>query len=225
MIKLKGTLYLVGTPIGNLEDITLRALRILKEVDIIAAEDTRESKKLLNYYKITTSLTSYHSYNKRKKGDILIKLLQAGKNIALVSDKGMPGISDPGYHLIQLSITNGIKTIPIPGPTALITGLSISGLPTDSFVFLGFLSAKEGRRKKQILGLKEEKRTMVIYESPHRIHKTLENIKEILGDREAVIARELTKKFEEVVRGKISGLIKNVKPRGEITLIIKGREK
>ena len=219
---MKGTLYLVGTPLGNLEDITLRALRILKEADLIAAEDTRRTRKLLSHYQLHTSLTSYHEYNKKQKGPLLIKSLLKGKDVALVSNSGMPGISDPGYHLIQLVLANNIKIVPIPGPTALITGLAASGLPTDSFLFLGFLSSKEGRRKRELQELKEEKRTILIYESPHRILKTLENIREVLGDRPAVIARELTKKFEEITRGRISELLKEVKPKGEITLLIKG---
>jgi 16S rRNA (cytidine1402-2'-O)-methyltransferase len=222
---MKGILYFVGTPLGNLEDITLRALRILKEVDLIAAEDTRRTRKLLSHYQLHTPLTSYHEYNKKRKGNILIKSLLKGKDVALVSDSGMPGISDPGYHLVQLSLAEDIKIVPIPGPTALITGLAASGLPTDSFLFLGFLSPREGRRKRELQKLKEEKRTIVIYESPHRILKTLGNVREVLGDREAVIARELTKKFEEITRGRISELLREVKPRGEITLIIKGNQK
>ena len=222
---MKGTLYLVGTPLGNLEDITLRALRVLREVDFIAAEDTRRTRKLLSHYQLHTPLTSYHQHSRKRKGDSLIESLLREKDVALVSDSGMPGISDPGYQLIQLALDNNIKIVPVPGPTALITALAASGLPTDSFLFLGFLSRREGRRKKELQELREEKRSIIIYESPHRILKTLENIREVLGDRQAVIARELTKKFEEISRGKISELVKEVKAKGEITLIIKGKQK
>lgn len=222
----EGILYLVGTPIGNLEDITLRALRILKEADLIAAEDTRYTRKLLAHYDIHTSLTSFYEHNELKKTSYLVNSLKNGKEIALVSRAGMPGISDPGYCLIKEAIKEKIKVIPIPGPTALISALTVSGLPTDSFIFVGFLGRKEGKRVNKLKTLKEEKRTIIIYEAPHRLRKVLREIKDVLGDRQIVIARELTKKFEEILRGKISEiekLFEEKEPRGEFTLIVEGK--
>jgi len=223
----KGILYLVGTPIGNLEDITLRALRILKEADLIAAEDTRYTRKLLTHYDIHTSLTSFYEHNELKKTSYLMNYLKEGKKIALVSNAGMPGISDPGYCLIKEAIKEKIKIVPIPGPTALISALTVSGLPTDSFIFVGFLGRKKGKRVNKLKALKEEKRTLIIYEAPHRIKKVLREIKDILGDRQIVVARELTKKFEEILRGKISEieiLFEEKEPRGEFTLIVEGKK-
>ncbi|MDD5634428.1 MAG: 16S rRNA (cytidine(1402)-2'-O)-methyltransferase [Candidatus Omnitrophica bacterium] len=218
----KGTLYIVSTPIGNLEDITLRAIHILKEVDLIAAEDTRKSKILLGNYNIQTPLTSYHSYNiAHKTGGLVGEILQ-GKNIAIISDSGTPGISDPGSLLISECIKKDIPVVAIPGPTALITALTVSGKPTHKFVFEGFLSNKSARRKKQLEALKQEERTVIIYESPHRIIKFLEDFIEVFGDRELVIARELTKKFEEIKRSKASLLLEHFstnKPRGEFIVI------
>jgi len=218
-----GTLYIISTPIGNLEDITLRAIRILKEVDLIAAEDTRHTKILLGKYEIRKPLISYYSYNKIRKKDKIINKLKEGRNIALVSDSGTPGISDPGASLIQSAIQQEIKVEPIPGPTALITALVSSGKPTNKFVFEGFLSNKQGKRKKQLENLKNEKRTIIIYESCHRITKFLEDALSVMGDRDIVIARELTKKFEEIKRGKISDLLRyfsEQKPRGEFIAIM-----
>ena len=218
-----GILYICGTPIGNLEDMTLRAIRVLKEVHLIAAEDTRQTQKLLERYEITTPMTSCHEHNIKEKTPYLLKLLEEGKSIALVSDAGMPGISDPGYELIQIAIEQNIKVVPIPGPTAAMTALAISGLPTDLFVFEGFLPHNPTKRRRVLRRLVPEKRTIIIYESPHRITKTLADIKNIFGDREICIARELTKKFEEILRGKVSNLILKIKqPMGEYTIVIAG---
>ena len=218
-------LFVVATPIGNLEDITRRALRILSEVDLIAAEDTRHTKKLLDHYQISTPQTSYHKFNIRAKTGYLIKLLKAGKKIALVSDSGMPGISDPGYELIRESLDQDIRVTPIPGPSAVITALAVSGLPTDKFIFLGFLPKKPGKRRKALKDLKDFTGSIILYESPFRIVKCLEDIHSALGDRPVAVARELTKIYEEVIRGKASQLIerfKNRSPKGEMVVIIGG---
>lgn len=222
----KGKLYIVSTPIGNLEDTTLRAIRILKDAGIIAAEDTRHTKHLLNHYQISTALTSYHDFNKEEKAEILIARMKEGTDVALVSDAGTPGISDPGYLLIRRSIEEGINTVPIPGPTASITALSISGLPTDAFVFEGFLPKKKGQRTKKIESLKDERRTLILYESPYRIVKTIEELESIMGNRRAALVREATKVYEEVIRGSLSDVkkrLENKKIRGEITLVIEGK--
>lgn len=218
-----GKLYVVATPIGNLKDITLRAIETLKSVDLIAAEDTRHTKILLDCYGITTPTTSYFEYNKIQKTDYLLKVLKEGKSVALISDAGTPGISDPGYKIIRMSIDSDIPVIPIPGPSALITALTISGKTTDKFTFEGFLSNKSGRRKNQLKKLKDEGRTVVLYESPHRIVKLLEDILEVYGDVSIVLARELTKKFEEVRREKVSDLkrhFESTPPKGEFIVII-----
>ena len=218
-----GTLYVVSTPIGNLSDITLRAIDTLKTVDLIAAEDTRHTKTLLNRYEIQTPATSYFEYNKVRKADYLLKVLKEGRSVALVSDAGTPGISDPGYKIIRLCIDSGISVIPVPGVSALLTALTVSGKPTNSFTFEGFLSNKQARRKSQLSKLREEGRTVIVYESPHRILKLLEDILEVYGDNEIVLARELTKKFEEVKRGKVSTLLEGLKstgPRGEFIVIL-----
>jgi 16S rRNA (cytidine1402-2'-O)-methyltransferase len=218
-----GTLYVVATPIGNLEDITLRAIDILKKVTLIAAEDTRHTKILLGRYDIHTPMTSYFEYNKLQKGDYLLKTLKEGKSVALVSDAGTPGISDPGYSIIKLCIDNGINVVPIPGPSGLITALTISGKPTDQFTFMGFLSTKPIKRKNQLKKLLDEGRTIVLYESVHRIEKLLSDILEIYGDTQIVIAREVTKKFEEIRREKVSLSVeyfKKNKPKGEFIVII-----
>lgn len=230
---MKGTFYLVATPIGNLKDITLRALEILKEVSYIICEDTRQTKILLNHYQIQKPLISYNEYNKFVKTPEIIHLLKEGKDLAFVSDAGTPIISDPGYYLVREAIKEGIKITPIPGPAAMIAGLIVSGLPSDRFVFEGFLPKREGRKRKRLLNLINEERTMVFYESPYRIMKTLNTFLEIFGDREIALCRELTKKFEEVLRGKISEIIENLKKRlekqkrvkGEIVLVLKGKEK
>lgn len=218
-----GTLYVVSTPIGNLEDITLRAIETLKAVDLIACEDTRHTKILLDRYQINAPTTSYFEYNKIQKSDYLLKLLKEGKNVALVSDAGTPGISDPGYKIIRMCIDSSVPVVPIPGPSGLVTALTISGKPTDKFTFEGFLSVKPIKRKNQLAKLKEESRTVVLYESPHRIAKTLEDILEVYGDVDIVLARELTKKFEEVRREKVSASITHFTshpPKGEFIIII-----
>jgi len=225
-----GTLYIVATPIGNLEDITFRAVDTLKRVDLIACEDTRHTRILLSRYNIPSSLTSYFEHNKLKKSQHLIDLLKEGKEIALVSDAGTPGISDPGYRVIKDAIESKIKVVPIPGPSAAITALTLSGLPTDRFVFEGFLPPKQQARKKRLLSFSEEKRTIIIYESPHRILKTLKDIIETLGDIQIACTREITKKFEEVKRESASTLIRDfeeTKPRGEFVIVfnVKGKRK
>ncbi len=222
------TLFVVATPIGNLEDITFRAIRILAEVDLIAAEDTRKTKILLNKYNINTPMTSYHKFNIKSKTSRLVELLQQGQNIALVSDAGMPGISDPGYELISSAVVQeGVRVEPIPGASAAISALAVSGLPTDRFVFEGFLPKKPGKKRKLLESLKTEARTIIIYESPYRVLKTLVDIKNILGDRQVVIARELTKKFEEIIRGKAGDVIEQIKDRrikGEVVLVVGGQD-
>ena len=220
-------LYIVSTPIGNLEDITLRALRVLEETDCIYAEDTRRTRILLNHYHINNRLTSYHEHNKHIRGKQLISKLEAGQSLALVSDAGTPGISDPGYFLIKLALESTIPVIPIPGVSAAITALSISGLPTDKFVFEGFLPNKVKARKDRIKKLKEEKRTIIFYESPKRLMTTLHYLLEIMGNMEVVVTRELTKVFEEVIRGRISDVITGLEGRqikGEITLLLSGKK-
>jgi 16S rRNA (cytidine1402-2'-O)-methyltransferase len=219
-----GTLYVVGTPIGNLEDISLRALRIFREVALIAAEDTRQTRKLLACYEITTPLTSYYEHNKLTKLDYILSTLEK-KDVALVSEAGMPGISDPGYNLIKAAIARGIPVVPIPGPSALVTALAISGLPTDSFVYLGFLPRRPGKRRRLLDALAGEKRTLVAFEAPHRLGKSLADLADVLGDRQITLARELTKIHEEVWRGSLSQALEHFEqnpPRGEFTLVIAG---
>ena len=220
-----GTLYIVSTPIGNLEDITLRAIRVLKEVGLIAAEDTRHTRNLLNKFEIDTPLTSYHDHNKEEKAPVLVAQLLEGKSIALVSDAGTPGISDPGYFLINLAIDQKIPVVPIPGATAAIAALSISGMPTDSFVFEGFLPPKHGARLKRLQALVKEERTIIYYEAPHKIIKAIEEMLEVFGDRRAVITRELTKIHEEAIRGTLSEILKHLQTgsiKGEFTVIMHG---
>lgn len=220
-----GKLFIVSTPIGNLKDITFRAVETLKAVDLIACEDTRHTKKLLSHYGISTPTTSYFEHNKIKKGEYLVKLLKEGKDIALVSDSGTPGISDPGYKIINLAIKSDIHVTIIPGPSAFVSALVLSGLPTDSFVFCGFLSHKKAKRQKQLNSLKNEKRTVIFYESPHRLLLTLKDIYNIIGNREVCIARELTKVFEDTLRLKVSEAMVHfdkTTPRGEFILILKG---
>ena len=220
-----GNLYIVATPIGNLEDISLRALRILKEVDVIAAEDTRRTKKLLAHYHIATPLTSYYDEIERGKAVELVKQLENGKNIALVSDAGTPTLSDPGFRLVREAIRAGVPVVPVPGASALLAVLSASGLPTDRFVFEGFLPAKRRERREKLQGVAHEPRTLVFYEAPHRLRDTLADMLEILGDREAVFGREVTKAYEEFVRGSLREAIASVErkePRGEITLAVAG---
>src|ERR1700680_4728798 len=218
-------LYLVGTPIGNLEDITLRALRVLKEVDVIACEDTRQTQKLLNRYTIATRTTSYHEHNEMTKSVELVKEMQEGASVALVTDAGMPGISDPGYRLITLAIRRRVPVVPIPGPSAFLAALVASGLPTDSFRFSGFLPAKRGERRAALEAVKNSPRTQAFYEAPHRVVEALEDVCEVLGEaRHVVIAREVTKLHEEFLRGRAGQVLEKLKSRdavkGEITLLI-----
>ena len=220
-----GTLYIVATPIGNLEDITLRALRVLKEVDVIAAEDTRHTQILLNHHGIRTPLTSYHEHNERIKARELVTRLERGQDIALVSDAGTPAISDPGFRLVVEASRAGVQIIPIPGASALTAVLSASGLPTDRFIFEGFLPAKKKQRRERLQTLRDETRTLVFYEAPHRLRDALDDIRELLGNREMVLAREVSKVHEEFLRGPVSELIRTLgrqEIRGELTLIISG---
>ena len=221
-----GTLYIVATPIGNLEDMTFRAVRILQAVDMIAAEDTRHTGRLLQHFQVKTPQVSYHEHNSNSRIPELLEHLQYGKAIALVSDAGMPGISDPGYELIKACIDNGITVVPIPGASAVITALSAAGLPTDRFIFDGFLPAKSQQRQKYLESLQGESRTLVFYESPHRLRDTLADLGTILGsDRSLVIARELTKLYEEFWRGTIEDAIADYtqrEPQGEYTLLVAG---
>ena len=222
---MSGKLYVCGTPIGNLEDITYRTLKVLNEVDLIAAEDTRHSIKLLNHFEISKPLTSYHEHNKDNKGGYLINKLLSGENIALISDAGMPGISDPGEEVIKQAIENDIEVIVLPGPTASITALIGSGLETGKFAFEGFLDRDKKRRREQLEELKHEKRTIIFYESPHRLKDTLKDMLKILGNRYVAINRELTKKYQEVIRNDIQGCIDIFNERevkGEFVLIIEG---
>jgi 16S rRNA (cytidine1402-2'-O)-methyltransferase len=218
-------LYIVATPIGNLEDITLRALRVLKEVDVVAAEDTRHTQILLSHYDIHTPLTSYHEHNEKTKSQQLVTRLVRGQNVALVSDAGTPAISDPGFRLIAQAIRAGVRIIPVPGASALTAVLSASGLPTDRFVFEGFLPARKTQRRERLQTLRDETRTLIFYEAPHRLKDTLGDIRELLGNREAVLAREVSKIHEEFLRGPVSELVLALGSgdiRGEVTLIISG---
>ena len=222
----KGILYIVSTPIGNLDDITLRALKILRHVDLIAAEDTRRTRRLLSRFDIHAPLVSYFEHNELKRLDKLLSHLKRGKEIALVSDAGTPGISDPGYRLILQAIERGISVIPIPGPSAVIAALSVAGLPTDSFTFIGFPPKKGGKRRKLLDKLGDSDWTSILYESPHRLMETLEDLLAACGDRQIVVTRELTKTFEEVIRGRISEVIDILKGRrikGEITIVLAGK--
>lgn len=216
-------LYIVSTPIGNLKDITLRAIETLKTVDVIAAEDTRHTSILLKAHDIHTPTTSFFEHNEKKKTDDLIGLLQAGKNIALVSDAGTPGISDPGYRLIKAASENNIPMTVIPGPCAAIAGLCISGFPIDRFIFEGFLPVKSTARRKKLASFLGEDRTVIFYESPHRVVSALEDIRDSLNDPIVVVARELTKKFEEVKKGRASELVTHfskIRPKGEFVVLL-----
>ena len=223
----QGILYLCATPIGNLEDITLRVLKILKEVDMIAAEDTRRTLNLLNYYKIKSPIISYHEHNKGKRGKEIIRKLQEGQRVALVADAGTPGISDPGFELIKECIESGIRVISLPGPCAAVTAVTVSGFPINRFVFYSFLSKKKKDRRKEMEEIAGQDKTVVIYEAPHRLLRTLKELLEFIGDREAAVCRELSKLYEEVKRGTFSELIcyfESTPPKGEITLVIEGKE-
>jgi 16S rRNA (cytidine1402-2'-O)-methyltransferase len=220
-----GTLYVVATPIGNLEDVTLRALRVLREVELIATEDTRRTRILLDHYRIAKPLTSLYDHNESEKAPALIRRLQEGASIALVSEAGTPLISDPGYRLVQLAIAHAITVVPVPGAAAVITALMAAGLPTDRFVFEGFLPKKPGKRRKRLEDLRDEPRTIVIYESPRRVYTLLAELHALWGDRRVVVARELTKKFEAILRGPITellGYLGERPPLGEVTLIVEG---
>lgn len=220
---MKGTLYLVATPIGNLEDITIRALNVLKEVDLIAAEDTRHTLGLLNHFEISKPLISYYKETEKVKSPILVEKLLNGKNIALVSDAGTPGISDPGEEIVKEAIKNDIKIVPIPGACAFVNALIPSGMNTREFSFIGFLSANKKEKKDKLEELKYETKTLIFYEAPHKLSNTLEAMLEILGDRNIVLARELTKIHEEFIRGKISTIIEQiVDTKGEFVIIVEG---
>ena len=219
-----GTLYLIATPIGNLEDITHRAVRLLGEVELIACEDTRHTKKLLNHYGINTTTISYHEHNERERSRELIERLKSGADVAVVSDAGTPGISDPGFRLARIAIDSGVQVVPVPGASALISALVASGLPTDEFFFCGFLPARSGARRTRLSELRSLPATLIFYEGPHRIAATLKDALEILGERQAVVARELTKMHEEIARGSLSELTARFSSpesaRGEMVLMI-----
>ncbi len=223
----KGRLYIVSTPIGNLEDITLRALETLKKVDYIACEDTEHSLKLLNYYGIKKPLISYWSEKEKVRAEDIIHKIKAGHNVALITDAGTPGISDPGAVVISRALEEEIEIIPVPGPTALITALSISGLNTEEFIFVGFLPVKQSQRRKKLLELSSEKRTLVFYEAPHRIIQTLDDMLEVFGNRRACVARELTKMFEEILRGSLEEILDKLeesKIAGEYVIVVEGQQ-
>jgi 16S rRNA (cytidine1402-2'-O)-methyltransferase len=222
---MSGTLYVVATPIGNLEDITLRALRVLKEVDLIAAEDTRHTQRLLGHYDIRTPLTSYHEHNERAKAPALVARLLAGASIALVSDAGTPALSDPGYRLVVAAAAADVCVTPVPGPAALTAALSVAALPTDRFVFEGFLAEKRRERRARLQDLREETRTLVFYEAPHRLKDTLHDLEEIFGDRTITVGREMTKMNEEVRRGRLSEISADFAKRdvrGEVVIVVQG---
>ena len=216
-------LYVIATPIGNLEDISLRALRLLREVKLIAAEDTRTTRRLLTAYDIKTPLTSYHEHSKRAKLDYILDYLEK-EDLALVSEAGMPGLSDPGYELIDSAIERGISVVPVPGASAVITALVVSGLPTDQFVYVGFLPRRKGQRQRLLNSIAEERRTIVAFETRHRLTEVLNEIEEILGDRRLCVCRELTKVHEEIFRGRMSQAREHfAEPRGEFSLVIEGK--
>lgn len=217
------TLYIVATPIGNLEDMTFRAVRILGEVDLIAAEDTRHSLKLLNHFNISKPLTSYFDHNKNFKGERILSSLRLGKSVALISDAGTPCISDPGYQLVRDAVAENIPVIPIPGACAAIAALSVSGLPTDNFTFAGFPPSRQGKRRSFLSSLLTLPGTVVIYEAPHRVVECLDDIRAVMGERQIVVARELTKIYEELLRGTVSKVLENIeqgKVRGEVAILI-----
>jgi 16S rRNA (cytidine1402-2'-O)-methyltransferase len=217
------TLYVVATPIGNLEDISLRALRVLREVRLIAAEDTRKTRRLLNAYDIETPLTSYHEHTTRAKLDHLLGHLEKD-DLAVVSEAGMPGLSDPGYDLVVAAIDRGIAVVPVPGPSAVVTALVVSGLPTDRFTYVGFLPRRKGQRQRLLRSISDEPGTIVAFETPHRLDEALTDIEQILGDRRVSICRELTKVHEEIFRGRVSQAREHfAEPRGEFSLVIEGR--
>jgi 16S rRNA (cytidine1402-2'-O)-methyltransferase len=218
-----GTLYIVATPIGNLEDITFRAVRILREADLIAAEDTRHSRKLLTHFGISRPITSYFDHNKAFKGNFILEKLRQGLSVALISDAGTPCISDPGFQLVRDAVAEGIPVVPVPGPSAVIATLSAAGLPTDRFAFEGFLPNRQGKRRERLLSLKGEERVLVFYEAPSRLAAALSDLLEVMGDREVVIARELTKIYEEFIRGRAGDVLESLIGRqikGEVVLLV-----
>jgi len=222
-----GTLYLVATPIGNLEDMSPRAIRVLREASLIAAEDTRHTGKLLKHFEIETPLTSYFEHNKLNKLDLILDKLSNG-DVALVSDAGMPAINDPGYELVRAALASNYNVVPVPGPSAPVTALAVSGLPTDSFLYLGYLPSKTSERHKHLQEVESQPYTLIFFESPHRIVESLEDILSVLGDRKICVAREMTKMFEEYWRGTVSGAVEYFKSqpvRGEFTLVIEGKQK
>jgi 16S rRNA (cytidine1402-2'-O)-methyltransferase len=226
MGKAKGQLFLVATPIGNMEDITLRALRTLEEVDFIAAEDTRHTRKLLNRHEISRPVVSYHDHNKLRAGPAIVRRIVSGENAALVSDAGSPGVSDPGFVLVRLAIDEDIDVVPVPGPSSVICALQTSGLATHSFAFEGFLPRKKGKRSARLRSLALEERTMVFFESPYRVRSTISEMLQCLGDRRIAICRELTKRFEEIVRTRLSDaepLLAKRKVKGEFVLVVEGK--
>jgi len=218
-----GTLYILATPIGNLEDMTYRAVRILGEVDLIAAEDTRHSLKLLNHFGISKPLTSYFDHNQQFKGERILQALRQGRSVALISDAGTPCISDPGFNLVRAAVAEGIAVIPIPGPCAAVTALSASGLPSDNFTFAGFPPARQGKRRAFLNAMAPLPGTLVFYEAPHRLQETLRDMREVMGERQVVVARELTKIYEEFIRGTITDVLATVaqgKVRGEVVILV-----
>jgi 16S rRNA (cytidine1402-2'-O)-methyltransferase len=224
MSQARGTLYLVATPIGNLEDVTRRALRVLGEADVVACEDTRRTRALLEHFGIRARTLSYHEHNERERAEELARLIEEGQQVALVSDAGTPGVNDPGYRVVRACVERGLAVVPIPGPTALVAALTASGLPTDEFYFGGFLPARTHARREKLASVKQLRATLVFYETPHRLAHALRDAREILGEREAVIARELTKMHEEFARGRLSELAARFEPegaaRGELVLVI-----
>ncbi len=221
-----GTLYLVATPIGNLEDITMRAVRILQEVDLIACEDTRTSRVLLNHYGINKPVVSYHNFNERQASERIIGRILEGQNVAVISDAGTPSISDPGFIIVREAVRQDINVVAIPGPAAMIMAVAVSGLPTDAFIFYGFLPQTSGKRRAILESLVDRRETMVFYESPYKIHKLLNEVFEVIGNRKAALCREMTKKFEEIIRGDIEtirGQLVEKKVKGELTLVVQGK--
>ncbi len=224
MSQHRGTLYLVATPIGNLEDVTRRALRVLAEADVVACEDTRRTRSLLEHFGIRARTVSYHEHNERERAEELAQLLEAGQTVALVSDAGTPGVNDPGYRVVRACVERHLRVVPVPGPTAFVAALTASGLPTDEFYFGGFLPARPHARREKLASVKSLRATLVFYETPHRLAHALADALEVLGEREAAVARELTKLHEEIVRGRLSELVSRFTPegsaRGEMVLVI-----
>ncbi|MBV9926366.1 MAG: 16S rRNA (cytidine(1402)-2'-O)-methyltransferase [Acidobacteria bacterium] len=224
----RGTLYLVATPIGNLEDVTRRALRVLAEADVVACEDTRRTRTLLEHFGIRARTVSYHEHNERERATELAQLIEEGRTVALVSDAGTPGVNDPGYRVVRACVERNLRVVPVPGPTAFVAALTASGLPTDEFYFGGFLPAKSHARRERLAAVRQLRATLVFYETPHRLAHALADALEVLGEREAVVARELTKMHEEIMRGRLSELAERFRPegaaRGELVLVIDREE-